>query len=90
MTTDATMAPRRHGTLRRFNKGCRCAPCRRANSRYVMHLRAVRITKPIPDHVPHGAYSTYVNYACRCDPCRGANAEARRAQRRAHASEAGR
>lgn len=33
----------RHGTTRGFHAGCRCAPCRRARSRYEKESRLIRI-----------------------------------------------
>lgn len=35
-----------HGTMRRYRAGCRCAPCRRANTAYHRRARARRAASP--------------------------------------------
>jgi uncharacterized protein YjcR len=37
-----------HGTRSRYNKGCRCDPCKEANSAYSAHVRAVYGTVRYP------------------------------------------
>lgn len=53
-----------HGTLCRYQGGCRCDDCRWANSaaheQWRVHTTAA---------VPHGTTGGYGNYGCRCDDC---------------------
>lgn len=79
-----------HGTLSGYNHHrCRCDACRAASSRSRLHYRranpatdiqsrqsrAARLAAGELPEVPHGVYSTYVEYRCRCDLCRTANAD---------------
>lgn len=77
-----------HGTISRYNSGCRCDECRRANREYgreyyrkrkqadreadLAKRRACR--EMYPCRSPHGTRSRY-NSGCRCDECRRANRE---------------
>lgn len=75
-----------HGSPSRYSHGCRCDPCRAANTERGRQQRARRYTGEIPAHVAHGSAATYANWGCRCRPCTYANAvacERRRASRAA-------
>lgn len=65
-----------HGTVRRYNAGCRCEPCRTERNAY---LRAWRIRRA--EQQPHGL-SRYHN-GCRCEVCRQASSTYERARYRA-------
>jgi len=62
-----------HGTQRRYNQGCRCDKCKKANADAMAFYRANKLSKPIPDRV-HGTVNGYTNYNCRCQPCKDAHA----------------
>lgn len=57
-----------HGTVYRYNCGCRCIECYDAVKTY--RLRFLTMKPPT-----HGKYSSYSNYGCRCDACRAAASE---------------
>jgi len=69
------------GTFARYNSGCRCAKCRRANAKRHAEQRVRRKSSHSVDTIPHGA-SGYVNYGCECDVCRDAVSERNQLQRR--------
>lgn len=76
-----------HGTMSRYWLGCRCDRCRAANAARCRALRAKRMSKPIPNDVPHGL-STATNYGCKCAVCRDAvRTSNRRISERAAAGE---
>jgi hypothetical protein len=52
----------KHGTRSRYNRGCSCDDCRRANREESRKLKG----RTPPRH----GHSGYVNYGCRCDVCR--------------------
>lgn len=57
-----------------YQRRCRCATCRHAQSTRVARQtarrsRALRLGNATP---PHGVRSTYKNYSCRCEACRAA------------------
>lgn len=54
-----------HGTVSRYGKGCRCAPCTAANTAKAREARARRKGKQPPTH----GYSAYNNWNCRCEVC---------------------
>lgn len=56
-----------HGTVSRYNGGCRCDECREALRLYMASLKG----RPAPSH----GLSGYTNYGCRCDICRAAHSE---------------
>lgn len=60
-----------HGTPSRYQAGCSCDECRRANRE--AHAKLKGRTPP-----SHG-YSGYTNYACRCLVCRNAHRHYHRA-----------
>lgn len=67
-----------HGTVSRYNTGCRCGLCTRANSSRATTNRKLRLarrieidgrlTAPLPPE-RHGVWSTYTNHGCRCEAC---------------------
>lgn len=61
-----------------YEQGCRCEVCVEAWNARHRELRAARSAREVPDSVPHGVRSTYVNYGCRCAACYQAQAEANR------------
>jgi hypothetical protein len=61
-----------HGERRGYARGCKCAPCRAANSADRTRLRRDRAQRQAPENVPHG-YSRYINWSCRCEVCKTAN-----------------
>jgi len=65
-----------HGTAAKYQNGCRCAPCTKANTEYCR-----RFTGAKPRTEPeHGTASRYVHRGCRCDLCRAAQSAAARAR----------
>jgi hypothetical protein len=90
---DPEFVPRRgvnaeHGTSSRYGAGCRCAPCRAANTARYHENTELRRGALASAAVTHGSGSTYRNWGCRCEPChqaalaRGALARAARRARR--------
>lgn len=63
---------KRHGTINGYtNYGCRCDPCREANSKSTSRRKLVLHGKGLdPDDERHGTYNGYTNYGCRCDACK--------------------
>jgi hypothetical protein len=57
-----------HGTVYRYQKGCRCDECKKGNRVYRLRFREMEPPE-------HGSYSSYSNYHCRCDACRAAASE---------------
>lgn len=50
-----------HGTRTTYvHWSCRCPACTTAATRYAASAHAARRTRAIPDTVPHGSNSTYV------------------------------
>lgn len=72
--------PSPHGTRSRYNKGCRCATCTRANRDYLERWRRAKGMKPQKYGLTHGI-SCY-SRGCRCEVGRAATSEYRRAQAR--------
>lgn len=68
-----------HGTLSRYQRGCSCDACRRANAASVAQrkARAAGTAKPWM----HGRLNTYNYYACRCEACCQANRDYQTAYR---------
>lgn len=67
------------GTPAAYTRGCRCAPCRRANRE--VHRVAVgkmRAKGLPPGDARHGTEAAYRNWACRCEPCRAVARERNR------------
>jgi hypothetical protein len=63
----------RHGTAGQYQKGCRCADCRAANTANCRRQREARKADPSrADRAGHGKTTTYRNYLCRCEECRTA------------------
>ena len=64
-----------HGLASTYRScGCRCDPCRAANTertRIERQRREERLARGEVT-VQHGKTSTYTNYRCRCDDCRKA------------------
>jgi len=59
----------RHGTPNGYgNLRCRCEECRAAHADFCYDRRAVRMERPVPEHV-HGTPNGYGNYGCRCQMC---------------------
>jgi hypothetical protein len=66
------------GSGRRYQDGCRCQLCTKANRDRNNRRRAEReaartlvngrLTAPLPPG-RHGRASTYSNHGCRCEPC---------------------
>lgn len=69
----------RHGTRHAYcNQGCRCEPCRAAQSDYRVGYLA-RLADRFandPTDPRHGTRNGYDNYNCRCDRCCAAKAVA--------------
>jgi hypothetical protein len=64
--------PTKHGTRQGYGKGCRCDPCKKANSDYLKEYRLRKgITKSNRDgrKYAHGTYYSYQYGKCRCDLC---------------------
>jgi hypothetical protein len=62
--------PTKHGTRQGYGKGCRCDPCKKANSDYLKEYRLKKgITKSNRDgrKYAHGTYYSYQYGKCRCD-----------------------
>ena len=61
------------GSGARYARGCRCQPCREANTRRAMRRRqerrALAASGSIPETVRHGSAATAGNWGCRCDLC---------------------
>lgn len=67
-----------HGEVACYRRGCRCEPCRAANTserRSRIEERMRRLGGP-PSH----GFSGYQNYGCRCEVCRAANTDHVRSQ----------
>jgi len=66
----------RHGTTNGYKVGCRCDPCRNADSEYKKQYKLDRLQEMQndPDHKFHGTPNGYI-IGCRCDPCRNADSE---------------
>lgn len=60
-----------HGTASTYRNGCRCEPCRIANTKRTRQERQARRERlrVDPSLAPHGRYTTYENWGCRCDAC---------------------
>jgi hypothetical protein len=70
-----------HGTVSGYvHLECREECCRAAWRENQRRLRAIRLLKPVPDHV-HGTINGYNSYGCRCDECTAVAAERRRTYR---------
>lgn len=65
---------RTHGIASTYRAGCRCEPCRKANTEKCKQQRAERALRPV-DEVPHGL-GGYRNWGCRCEVCTAAQSEA--------------
>lgn len=66
-----------HGTRSRYNAGCRCDDCTKANAEYVTEWRhATGRTDPARLTPPSHGISGYQRRGCRCDICRAANTAA--------------
>jgi len=63
-----------HGTRYRYQCGCKCDECVKANR----EEHRLLINREPPNH---GTVSGYVNYQCRCDPCKRAGSENNRQRR---------
>lgn len=61
---------RPHGRTR-YNEGCRCEECKRANRESHRQAQVLRLERPFKE-VPHGI-NGYRNYGCRCPVCTEAN-----------------
>jgi hypothetical protein len=73
---------RDHGTVSRYEQGCRCDVCREAATIRSREWRArARKDPAAADRAGHGRASTYKNYSCRCDPCRAAHSAVLAARR---------
>lgn len=62
-----------HGRTR-YNYGCRCAVCTKANRLAQRRQKQIRLATP-PEKIPHGV-NGYRNYGCKCDTCSTAAREA--------------
>lgn len=62
-----------HGDPGKYNAGCRCGICRKAQAKRMVEAAADRKTRL--HEAPHGTPSAYVNWGCRCDPCKKAGSE---------------
>jgi hypothetical protein len=62
----------RHGTLSRYELGCRCKPCRSYQNTRNARNRADRLAS---GRLSHGTRSAY-DCGCRCPECKRARAEA--------------
>lgn len=63
------MAPT-HGKASTYRHGCRCDPCKAANSAFAKRERVTRSQRPA-EEIPHGL-SGYNNWLCRCPVCKAA------------------
>lgn len=54
-----------HGTIHRYNGGCRCAECTEA-------MRQTRQRRKERGPKKHGTMNAYTNYSCRCPKCKRA------------------
>ena len=64
-----------HGTRQRYVQGCRCDPCRQANTAYTRTQRGgLKLPRPLPEHGTTARYRK----GCKCPECRAANAAASR------------
>jgi hypothetical protein len=85
-----------HGTRNRYQKGCRCETCKRANADYKAGLQAANKARTqaateayhasggeggIPS-LEHGKASTYLWLGCRCQQCKEAYREPNRRYKR--------
>ena len=52
--------------------GCRCEPCKVANTEDCRQRRKARAART---DAPHGTITGYANWDCRCEPCRAAGSE---------------
>ena len=62
-----------HGTPGKYNAGCRCPKCRKANTERCKVAKAVRLADA--DRIPHGTMTGYWNWNCRCDDCKKIGSE---------------
>ena len=62
-----------HGDPGKYNAGCRCGICVKANRKRMSKLAKDR-NKRLHE-APHGTASAYVNWGCRCAPCKKAGSE---------------
>jgi hypothetical protein len=61
-------SPPEHGTVNAYtNYGCRCGPCKAAQSEE--NRRQYEKRKARSDQAPHGTVSAYTNWGCRCLDC---------------------
>lgn len=81
---NAPFQPARHGTKSKYDAGCRCEPCTRANRVSMERWRegAAALLAVFPELVPHGTVGGYRNYGCRCRACTTAHSAAHAAYRR--------
>ena len=63
----------RHGTIRGYDIGCRCDPCKSAKNDYKKEYNKNKLEEiqQDPEHSFHGTIQGY-NIGCRCDPCKSA------------------
>ena len=66
----------RHGTIRGYDIGCRCDPCKSAKSDYKKEYKKDKLEEiqQDPEHSFHGTIQGYI-IGCRCDPCKSAKSE---------------
>jgi hypothetical protein len=82
------MANVEHGTFLAYQKGCRCARCRMANSDRNYRVRQARRDRLAEREGKHGTIGTYSNWGCRCDLCTATWREHMKTRvRRKHVSE---
>ena len=66
----------RHGTIRGYNIGCRCDPCRNSAMEYQKQYKLDKLEEMQndPDHKNHGTPNGY-KVGCRCNDCTDAGSE---------------
>lgn len=75
------MPDKDHGSASSYARGCRCDPCKAAQSEYARNrIQRLREETPFED-IPHGTMNAYTVYKCRCGSCKHLGAQAARAYR---------
>lgn len=62
-----TFVAHEHGSVGRYQWGCRCHICK-MNMRFLQRVYTIKRAANVPERM-HGTNNGYSNYRCHCEPC---------------------